>query len=118
MRVVIVVLLGAAWTGGIHQEPATQSADITADTANLGSDEHDFGAFDDFDESASSGKCAFPDTTLLSHKAVSQVTHDMHDGTKHGTTAQQQVKNSTGLTYTQANGCDALWHSVCSNLCN
>ncbi|DBB15061.1 TPA: hypothetical protein ACH3X3_004077 [Trebouxia sp. C0006] len=49
--------MGAAWTGGIHQEPATQSSDITdtaADAANLGGDNHDFAAFGDFDESAAS----------------------------------------------------------------
>ena len=49
---------GAAWTGGFHQEPATQSADMmdtAADTANLGGDDNDFAAFDDFDESAASG---------------------------------------------------------------
>ena len=49
---------GAAWTGGIHQEPATQSADMmetAADAPNLGDDDHDFAAFDDFDESAASG---------------------------------------------------------------
>ncbi len=50
---------GAAWTGGIHRDPATQSADITdtaADAANLGGNDHDFAAFDDFDESAASGE--------------------------------------------------------------
>jgi len=70
---------GTAWTGGAHQEPATQSADITdaaADTANLGGDDHDFGAFDDFDESAASGKMCnsslfFADSMLVFQKPVS-----------------------------------------------
>ena len=58
MRFRLLFSSGAAWTGGIHQEPATQSSDITdtaADAANLGGDNHDFAAFDDFDESAASG---------------------------------------------------------------
>ena len=50
---------GAAWTEGPHQEPATQSADITdmaADAANLSGNDHIFAAFEDFDESAASGE--------------------------------------------------------------
>ncbi|KAL0027978.1 hypothetical protein WJX79_007636 [Trebouxia sp. C0005] len=49
--------VGAAWTEGPHQEPATQSADITdmaADAANLSGNDHIFAAFEDFDESAAS----------------------------------------------------------------
>ncbi|DBA88599.1 TPA: hypothetical protein ACH3X1_004246 [Trebouxia sp. C0004] len=49
--------VGAAWTGGPHREPATQSADVTdtaADEANLGGDDHDFGTFGDFDEDVAS----------------------------------------------------------------
>ncbi len=58
MRYRLLYSSGAAWTGGIHQEPATQSADImdtAADAPNLGGADHDFAAFDEFDESAASG---------------------------------------------------------------
>ncbi len=68
MRTKMLLSSGAAWTGGIHQEPATQSADITntaADAANLGGDDHDFAAFDDFDESAASGEMCTSSLFLL-----------------------------------------------------
>ena len=49
-------LPGAARTGGSHQEPATQSADMTdCDTATCGGADNDFGGFDDFDDGAASG---------------------------------------------------------------
>lgn len=61
LLLILLILLssGAAWTGGFHQKPATQSADMmdtAADAANLGNDDHDFAAFDDFDEIAASGE--------------------------------------------------------------
>ncbi len=47
---------GSGWTGDRHQEPATQSADITdSDTAGFGGDDGAFGGFDEFDDGAASG---------------------------------------------------------------
>ena len=72
---------GAAWTGGIHQEPATQSADMmetAADAPDLGDDDHDFAAFDDFDESAASGAMCTSSPFCRQHARILKDSRSRH----------------------------------------